>query len=224
MSSQTPPNITTFRRYQVVSHAEETANFLNSHGIHVEILDTAPAVDLTFTGGSGPITYDVSIPEADFTKAEGLMLERVNEEVSDVQSDHYLYGFSDEELQDVLLKSDEWSAFDFTLAQKILKARGKAISPEELATMKKQRMAALAQPERNTPLWILIGYVLALTGGFLGIIMGLLIWTMKKTLPNGKRVYTYTAQDRRHGKYIFFLGLLMFILLPVLYYGGIISI
>jgi|GEM_PF-149145 len=220
LRAQLHPNtkITTFRRFQVPEQAEETADLLRLHGIFADILDTAPAVDLTLTAGYGPITYDVSIPEKDFQKAEQLMQQRVKGELEAVAPDHYLYDFSDEELREVVFKSDEWSAFDFTLARKILRERGKPINQDEVEAMKQQRLNALAQPEKNTPIWIFIGYGLALVGGFLGIIMGLLIWTMKKTLPNGNRVHTYTESDRRHGRNIFFIGIAMLVVLPILYY------
>ena len=77
-----------------------------------------------------------------------------------------------------------------------------------MAAMDTERLEVLTAPEKNQPIWIIVGYLMALTGGFLEIIMGYLFRTMKKTLPNGERVYAYTQSDRNHGVGIMVLGVL----------------
>ena len=114
------------------------------------------------------------------------------------------------ELYDILLKSDEWNKFDYSLAQKILRDRGKNIDKELLDSLKKQRLEDLAKPDENQKPWIIAGYVFALLGGFLGLIIGYFLWTSKKTLPNGQKVYSYSSNDRKHGKYIFYIALIIF--------------
>src|SRR5690606_8199742 len=119
------------------------------------------------------------------------------------------HGFSNEELYEILLKSDEWNAFDYTLAQKILIHRGKSIDKELLNTLKKERLKDLAKPEGNQKSWIIGGYIFSIFGGLLGLIIGYFLWTSNKTLPNGQKVFSYSENDRRHGKYIFFIGLII---------------
>ena len=58
---------------------------------------------------------------------------------------------------------------------------------------------------------MIAGYVLAALGGIVGVFIGHHLNTTKKTLPNGQRVYIYNADDRAHGKWIFFLGSAMFL-------------
>jgi hypothetical protein len=50
----------------------------------------------------------------------------------------------------------------------------------------------------------------AMAGGFFGILMGWLFSNMKKTLPNGDRVYVYNNADRIHGRRIMNIGLVVF--------------
>ena len=88
--------------------------------------------------------------------------------------------FTDEELYDVLLKSDEWNKFDYTLAQKLLSDRGKSIDEELLNSLKKQRLEDLAKPDEGQKPWIIAGYFLALLGGFIGLIIGLFSMDRKK--------------------------------------------
>jgi hypothetical protein len=58
-----------------------------------------------------------------------------------------LFNFSDEELFDHLAKPDEWLAFDYQLAQKILDERGKQVDKEFLNSLKKAKIETLAKPE-----------------------------------------------------------------------------
>jgi hypothetical protein len=53
------------------------------------------------------------------------------------------------------------------------------------------------------------GYISAFLGGVIGIAIGLNLWTMKKTLPNGERVYVYNENDRNHGKIMTVVGIIV---------------
>ena len=44
-----------------------------------------------------------------------------------------------------------------------------------------------------------MGYFFTIIGGLLGIFIGYSLFTVKKTLPNGKKVYSYSENDRKHG-------------------------
>jgi hypothetical protein len=45
-------------------------------------------------------------------------------------------------------------------------------------------------------------------GGVIATFIGLSLWRFSKPLPNGSRVYRFLAADRKHGKIIFFLGMI----------------
>ena len=53
-------------------------------------------------------------------------------------------------------------------------------------------------------------FMASLLGGFLGIIIGWYIWKSTKTLPDGNKVLSYNANDRKHGRIIFYLGIIIF--------------
>ena len=55
--------------------------------------------------------------------------------------------------------------------------------------------------------WIITGYIVALIGGVLGTVYGAILYTSKKTLPNGNRGYRYNATDRKNAKIIMILGI-----------------
>lgn len=193
-----------FRTFSNTEQVSELQQVLSEHGIETIIDNNSPPVDVTFTGG-GSINHkiEVRIKPSDFKKAEKILEQTAEQHLNDIIPGYYLLDFTDDELYDVLLKYDKWNTFDYTLAQKLLKDRGKQVDEALLKALKKQRLEELAKPDENQRPWIVAGYVFALLGGFLGLIIGYFLWTGKKTLPNGQKVYSYMAKDRRHGKYIF---------------------
>ncbi len=202
----------TFQKFNDEALAKELIILLNQHGIKFQV-EGDSAFDPTFSG-TNELNKEirVKIPKHDFEKADQLLLDISKLQIDTVEKDYYLYEFTDEELIEIVTKHDEWSQFDFLLAQKILKGRGKEINPEVVKVIKRQRINELAKPEESQKGWIYIGYVMALLGGIIGIAIGYHLSTFKKTLPNGDRIYVHNIEDRKHGKRIFILGIFFFIL------------
>ncbi|OOV16979.1 hypothetical protein [Flavobacterium sp. LM4] len=209
-------NLTVFQSFPTLSQAREVESLLNENNIKTVLADNIPPLDVTFSGSTLQNQYEIKIDLSDFEKA-GAVIEKDAENILDkIDPDYYLLSFTNEELYEVLLKSDEWNIFDYKLAQKILKSRGKSIDSEMLASLKKQRLEILAKPDENQKPWILAGYLFSFLGGGIGIVIGYSLWTSKKTLPNGDRVYSYNETDRKHGKTIFIIGLIVFPLALIL--------
>ncbi len=202
-------NHSIFRKFSTIEQATELKDLLNENGIESILADNVPSVDVTFSGSTLNNQVEIRIKQSDFKKAEEILEKNAEELIDQIDKDYYLFEFTDEELYEVLLKSDEWNAFDYTLAQKILKQRGKSVDKELLNSLKNERLKDLAKPEGNQKPWIIGGYVFSILGGFLGLIIGYFLWTSKKTLPNGQKVYSYSENDRKHGKYIFYIGLII---------------
>lgn len=200
-----------FKTFTNIEQANELKNILNENGIETIMEDNSPPVDVTFTGGGElNIKTEIRIKQSEFKKAEEILEKIAKESLNDIDPEYYLFGFTNEELYDILLKSDEWNKFDFILSQKILKDRGKNIDEELIESLKKQRLEELAKPEGNQKPWIIAGYFFAFLGGFLGLIIGYSLWTSKKTLPNVQKVYSYSTSDRKQGKYIFYIAIIIF--------------
>lgn len=201
-----------FRKFPSIAEAQELEVFLNNHNIETVLADNLPPVDVTFSGSTLLHEYEVGLKLEDFEKAEALLQENAENILDQVDKDYYLFDFTDEELYDILLKSDEWSSLDYTLAVKILEDRGNKIDTTVLKNLKTQRLTDLAKPEGNQKSWIIGGYIFAFLGGLIGLIIGYSIWTSKKVLPNGEKVYSYSENDRNQGKTIFYIGI---IVLPI---------
>ncbi len=202
-------NYSIFRKFPTLEQATELKDLLSKNGIKSILADNVPPVDVTFSGSTLNNQVEIRIKQSDFKKAEDILEHNAEELIDQIDKDYYLFEFTNEELYEVLLKSDEWNAFDYTLAQKILKQRGKSVDKELLNSLKNERLKDLAKPEGNQKPWIIGGYIFSILGGFLGLIIGYFLWTSKKTLPNGQKVYSYSGNDRKHGKYIFYIGLII---------------
>ena len=202
-------NYSIYRKFSNIEQATELRELLLKNGIESELADNVAPVDVTFSGSTLQNEVELRIKQSDFEKADLILEKDAENLINEIDPDYYLFDFSNEELYEVLLKSDEWSLFDYTLAQKILKQRGKSIDKSLLWSLKNERLKDLKKPEENQKPWIFAGYLFAIIGGFLGLIIGYFLWTAKKTLPNGQKIYSYSEKDREQGKYIFWLGLII---------------
>jgi len=199
-----------FRTFLDKNQASEFANVLKNNDIDCEIIDNSPPYDITFSGGS---TLDneiqLIINSNDAEKATTLLEKEAENSLKDVDKDHYLFEFSNEELYDILLKSDKWSVYDYKLAKKILIDRAEPIDNQLLKTLKTQRINDLAKPAKKQNWWIAIGYLFALLGGLFGFVIGWFLVNSKKTLPNGTKVFLFQEQDQIHGRNILIISLVI---------------
>jgi hypothetical protein len=171
------------------------------------------AFDPSFANNQLTSKFTVQLRLADFEHGSQVLADLDQDAISQANPNHYLFSASDEELFDLLVKPDEWSSFDVALASQLLRQRGRDISPDTLKLLRQRRVMELAQPDRDQNIWIGSGYASALLGGLLGIFIGYHLYSNRLQLPDGRRVYTFSAQDRVHGLRIMVLAVVMFVLL-----------
>lgn len=208
-------NFNVFRSFSTLTQAQELEVLLNKNNISTVLGDNIAPVDVTFSGSTLLNKYEVKISPFDFEKAEFILEVEAENLLDQIDKDYYLFSFTNDELYEVLIKSDEWNSFDYKLAQKLLINRGEKVDAEVLDSLKKERLKILAKPEENQKSWIIAGYLFSFLGGGVGIIIGNSLWVSKKTLPNGERIYSYKMEDRKHGKNIFNIGLIVFPILVI---------
>jgi hypothetical protein len=201
----------TFQRFNQPADALELVELLKENNVDHEFVNNTPSFDPSFANNELTHEYRVKLRRMDFGRADDLLLQAFSKQLDRIDKSHYLFAFSDEELQDVVSKRDEWSPLDFLLAQKILRQRGKEIKAEEVSQLKKKRIKELAKPKKIRNYWVFRGYIFALLGGLVGIAIGWHLLMGKKTLPNGDQVYSYPVSDRKHGLRILIISVVCFI-------------
>ncbi|MFL5741153.1 MAG: hypothetical protein ACJ75B_13100 [Flavisolibacter sp.] len=180
--------------------AIQVAEKLQQQHILVQIEDTSSPIDPLIVGSSLDADVRIKLRRQDFKKAHEVLEDFYSKQVDLVAKDYYLFDFTDEELYEIMKKPDEWGYLDYKLAQKILNDRGQDIRDEKIEAMKAQRMIEISRPEEIGKEWIYIGYFISVIFSPLGIFYGSTITTLKKTLPNGRRVYSYNKSARKHGE------------------------
>jgi hypothetical protein len=206
----------TFEKFNNESLAVDFGSLLNKNKVDFLIENISINFDPILSNNEFGKEYCVKIKKDDFEKANDILREKAKKEINEIQDDYYLLSFSNEELIDVIEKSDEWNKFDVELALKLLNERGNEITTEQINELRKQRIIELSKPEEGQNIYIIIGYISALLGGLLGVFIGWHLLTYKKTLPNGNRIYAYSEKDRKHGNRILILGA-VFIVVWILY-------
>ena len=197
---------TIFDRNQAIALKQ----LLENEGVAVELSDSVSGFNRIYLGAGVDRSFAIQIKGEDFNKAEAILKKDSEAALSDVEDDYYLFQFTNEELLDILNKPDEWNSFDVLLSEKLLKERGQdsAVNSEEI---EKDRLNILAVPSDASEM-IVLGYVFALvTENILGALIGVLLWSLKKTLPDGTTVHRYATADRNQGIVIFIVGTAIFL-------------
>jgi hypothetical protein len=202
----------TFQRFNDKAAALALAETFRENGIECGVEDVSENFDVSFANNEINKDFRIKLKPVDFERAETLLLQLAAQDLADIDPGYYIFDFSNEELNEIIEKQDEWSSLDFLLAKKILTERGVEVNASQIQTFKEKRLAALAEPEKSPQILIVAGYILAFVGGLIAIIIGAYLRTHKRTLPNGERVYGYAASDRAHGERILIIGILVLIL------------
>ncbi len=223
------PNYSVFERFPNREAAAVLTDLFESKDIDYKLVDNSADMDITFAHNMQS-ELQLLVAESDFEKATDLLEKSAERLIKDVDKDHYLFDFSNEELYEILLKQDEWSPFDRKLAQKILKERGQEVDDDLMKSLLKQRINELEKPQEGNKGYIVAGYIMAIIGGFSGLLLvaisvmiGLYLWRFKRTLPDGRKVYLHDKKARTNGMYILILSLatFTFTVLMMAYHGNI---
>jgi hypothetical protein len=158
---QMEPEFITYQKFNDPALASELAALLEQHEIEYFVEEQSSGFDPSLVMSNAPVDYAVKIKSEDFEKVNQLLQDHEVDEVDEIGDDYYLYSFTDDELAEVVMKSDEWSAFDVVLARKLLAEKGKSISEEAIAEIHEKRIEELRTPDAPQTFWIGVGYAFA---------------------------------------------------------------
>lgn len=196
-----------FRKFSDPEIATAMLSLFSENRVKAILKDNSPSVDVTFSGNELQKEILLYVLEDHFSDAEYLLEKEAELAISNVDPSHYLFSFSNEELSEIILKPDEWSAFDFKLAQKLLNDRGVPVSDESVDKIKAQRNEELSRQDSLPNHKIFLSYLSVLFGGLPGIFLGYILMNYKKTLPSGQKVYGYDSKTRKAGLGLFWLAI-----------------
>ncbi|RTQ46217.1 hypothetical protein EJV47_22050 [Hymenobacter gummosus] len=196
-----------YQQFSTAGAAQALLALLEEHDIPYQTSRTRPAAEPSFAFHDAHQGYLVHLRPADVPRANALQDEENRRLIADADPGHYLFGFTDQELMDVLAHRADWSRYDVQLAEHLLRQRGHAPEVQGLQQLHTDQARQLPAPERSRPGWLIWGYVTALLGGVGGILLGWHLYSSRETLPDGRQHHTFSAHDRVHGLWIMGLGL-----------------
>lgn len=207
----------TYQTFINQAAAEDVAKILKQSDIPFEF-ETTDNIGASFIGfNDGTKNIALKLAADDFARADSAIEQVAIEQIPHLEEDYYLFSFSKQELLDIAKEPDNWSKFDYFLAKHLLLTKNDDISSHHLETLQEERIKKLAEPETNSTSWVKLGYASFVIVG-LGLIIGLILLTHKKTLPNGESIFAYSYKDRKHGLYIVILSLAALAVYAVLLY------
>lgn len=210
----------TFKVFANKEAAEDMGDILQQNEIGFLIEEDILAFDPSYAMNEFNKDYRLKIRQQDFEMANKVLGDYYKSQLDKVSEDYYLFGFTNDELREIVAKPDEWGDFDYQLSQKLLAERGKEINPEEKEALRENRIVQLSQPEIIKRSSIIFAYIICFFFFPVGVIIGRIWSRSKKTLPNGQRVYVYNINARKHGRRIFTMGIVLLILSAFLAFIG----
>lgn len=133
------------------------------------------------------------------------------------KSENYLDSFSTRELIEVVINSEDWHPADVKQAKSLLKKKG--VTQKDLVAYRQRKVELELKGERANMGVLALGFVAALMGGFLGILIGYYLANSKKDSSQGKKVFTYDEPSRKFGWAILIVGLIGAIVWAILFFN-----
>ncbi|MBC7875288.1 MAG: hypothetical protein H7Y01_14890 [Ferruginibacter sp.] len=210
--------MTPFEVFKSFYSEEQAGTFLklfNDNGIDCKLEKTKQVVDKLFIGDGADTEFHLKLKSEDFKKANQLINDQVLQHISELDTDYYLFSFSDVELLEIINKPDEWNNQDVIISGKILETRGLQVPAEEINRIQSERIKELSRPEKPGASKLITGYVLAVFFCLLGLFYALLHLNAKKTLPDGIKVPVYDDSTKIHFRLMILISVVMCVLLVI---------
>lgn len=230
-----------FVTYKKVYDKVELDSFLDllkTNDIPFEVEDVLRNFNPAMTPRDGSIEMRVKILSSYFDEVRRLETEELKPLLDNVESDYYLFSFSNNDLKDLIKNGSEWSLFDVLLAEKILQDKGDTPYDYDLETLKNEnRIFYFEEKSLSTSQFLIILFIFVFLPflGYLfgkiilelltliGFILGMSFVTQKKTFPDGSQKYVYDKSARSKGKIIAFITgfILIFIFVMLVFFKDI---
>jgi hypothetical protein len=202
----------TFKTFPDGETAQDFAEILIQQDIPYLIEEDALVFDPSYANNQFNRDYRLKLRQQDFIKANQAFEDFYKTKLEQVSQDYYLFYFTDEELQEIIAKPDEWGHFDYLLAQKLLVERGTEINAEQTEQLKSERIRELSKTQPVKRSAVILSYIVCFFFFPIGLFIGWNWAFSKKTLPDGQRIPVYSQYGQKQGMRIFIIGLILLVL------------
>lgn len=203
----------TLERFDFEFEAEAAKALLAAEGIAAEVQREQFYVDITFGANPNHPKFALIVPLGAFQRAHEIL---AADKAGDMEE---LNEKSDEALIEMLCEAERWPESLRQQARHILAGRDIHFSNEELEALESSRYATLKKPRSVEDWELVLAFLLAFAGGFIGLAWGWLLMTSKRTLPNGEQVWLYDAHARRAGRWLIGIGAVASICVLIWFFG-----
>ena len=183
---------------------EEVKSVLDEAKIQYSTGYNSKNFDITIIQGGESPEIILKVRRSEFDKAR-IALEQEYLKV-DLPSDHYLLTFTNEELAEVLGKPSEWSPFDVAHARSLAEKKG--VQSVDIVAKSGERLEKLKEGKRASTTLLFFGWLFAIAGGLIGVLIAWSVCTMKEQTPEGE-FFTYDEDSRKIARPMLRAGLVV---------------
>ncbi|MEL6672179.1 MAG: hypothetical protein AAFR61_08295 [Bacteroidota bacterium] len=204
---------TDFRTYQKFQNQEDAQwwiSLMESNDIPFEFENISSGLDPSIFGGELMQEWVLRLPGDRFQDMHHILKDQVVHEIDSLDSSYYLFQFSLEELEDVLVEVGNWNPLDVQMAQELLRRKGIDYTYEEIDQLQQEHLRQLRKAQPADTFTLFIGYLAAIMGGLGALMVGHYLQSTKRVDPMGKRFYLFDQASRKQGRTIYRIGLVMF--------------
>lgn len=212
-----------YRSFINKEEAIELKNLLDAHQISCLLNIPRISIDPSIIGKGIENQATIKVLVGDLKRVDSLLEEEIKQIPNEIFQKHPLQHSTDEELYAVLIKPDEWSIENVTIAKMILAKRGKVITEDEIERLRSERIDQIRKGKEGSLFVIISLLVLTVLELFqnqmlfslISIGVGGYYFYAKNYDLNGDIYQDYNPSTRRIGL-IMALVALVFILVQVL--------
>ncbi|MES2776790.1 MAG: hypothetical protein V4722_21605 [Bacteroidota bacterium] len=195
-----------FEKFLFQEDADYLQQLLHQNGIEVELETPKSHFDAIVGHSRDNEYFIIKIPLQKFDTA----LRAIEKDLEEkgIPADYPLREMSRQELMDILAYPDKWSRFDSIGAKILLAEKGVEVSDTELKKMELEREQKITTERTiSNPAYFLL-IIISFLGWFFPIIGGLMIYCLKQTDREGKKVPFFSEQARTQGLILAGIGVL----------------
>ena len=197
-----------YRKFETAEIANMLVVLLDEHKVEHSVFHNGEEIE-DFNPSVHQRNLEIHLLEEDSERVDQLIEETADKELDTVEKDYFIFSFNNDELREVLIKAEEWSALDLALAHKLLRERGEPFDKEEISRLRDERAIELAKPKSASISSLVVAYLGAVFLQIIPIVAGIIYLTSKKDDLAGNRVPVYDDPTKKHGRTMILLSIVL---------------